>query len=74
MKIDFNDRGASGAVTLISTLFEFRQHNRIVDAVRMSTPDVAINRCGFFFMKTIISGPSNKALRVYKTAIREATR
>ncbi|KAF1368756.1 hypothetical protein [Yokenella regensburgei] len=74
MKIEFNDHGAWAAITLTSTVFEFRRHIRIVDTVRMCTPGVSVNRCGFFLMKTLISGPSNKALRAYKTAQREAKR
>ena len=32
MKIDFKDYGAVAAVTITSTIFEFRKHNRVVDA------------------------------------------
>lgn len=74
MKIEFNDHGAWGAITFTSTVFEFRRHVRVVDTVLMCTPGVIANRSGFFLMKTIISGPSNKAIRAYKTAQREAKR
>ncbi|SAQ09972.1 Uncharacterised protein [Raoultella planticola] len=38
MKIDFKDYGAVAAVTITSTIFEFRKHNRVVDATLLCTP------------------------------------
>ncbi|MEV9610303.1 hypothetical protein AB0254_13130 [Klebsiella pneumoniae] len=74
MKIDFKDYGAVAAVTITSTIFEFRIHNRIVDATLLCTPDVISERRGSFFMKTHISGKTRDALRAYKTALREMKR
>ncbi|MBJ8402386.1 MULTISPECIES: hypothetical protein [Citrobacter] len=74
MKIDFKDYGAVSAVTISSTIFEFRKHNRIVDAILLCTPGVVSERRGSFFMKTHVSGKTRDALRAYKTAVRESKR
>ncbi|MGY9164792.1 hypothetical protein ACTM8A_09990 [Citrobacter freundii] len=74
MKIDFNDYGAVASVTITSTVFEFRRHVRVVDTVLMCTQGVIAERCGFFLMKTVISGRSKEMLRANKTARREAAR
>lgn len=74
MKIDFKDYGAVAAVIITSTIFEFRKHNRVVDATLLYTPGVVRERRGSFFMKTHISGKTRDALRAYKTAVREAKR
>ncbi|HFI5586081.1 TPA: hypothetical protein ACGQTX_004678 [Raoultella ornithinolytica] len=74
MKIEFNDYGAVATVTITSTIFEFRKHNRIVDATLLCTPGVVSERRGNFFMKTHISGKTRDALRAYKTVQREAKR
>ncbi|HBM2887246.1 TPA: hypothetical protein LVL12_005357 [Klebsiella oxytoca] len=74
MKISFKDYGAVSAVTITSAIFEFRKHNRVVDAVLLCTPGVVSERRGSFFMKTQISGKTRDALRAYKTAQREAKR
>lgn len=74
MKIDFNDYGAVASVTISSTIFEFRKHNRVVDTTLFLVPGVVSERRGAFFMKTFISGKTRDALRAYKTAQREAKR
>lgn len=74
MKIDFKDYGAVAAVTITSTIFEFRKHNRVVDAALLCTPGVVGERRGSFFMKTKISGKTRDALRAYNTVQREAKR
>ncbi|KMK23127.1 hypothetical protein ABW11_21210 [Pluralibacter gergoviae] len=74
MKIDFNDYGSVASVTISSTIFEFRKHNRIVDTVLFLVPGVISERRGCFFMQTKISGKSRDALRAYKTAQQEAKR
>ena len=74
MKIDFKDYGAVAAVTITSTIFEFRKHNRVVDATLLCTPGVISERRGSFFMKTHISGKTRDALRAYKTALCEMKR
>ncbi len=43
MKIDFKDYGAVAAVTITSTIFEFRKHNRVVDATLLCTPASSAN-------------------------------
>lgn len=43
MKIDFKDYGAVAAVTITSTIFEFRKHNRVVDAALLCTPVWSVN-------------------------------
>lgn len=74
MKISFKDYGAVASVTITSTIFEFRKHNRVVDTVLFLVPGVVSERRGAFFMKTYISGKNRDALRAYKTAQREAKR
>lgn len=74
MKISFKDYGAVASVTITSTIFEFRKHNRVVDTVLFLVPGVISERRGAFFMKTYISGKNRDALRAYKTAQREAKR
>ncbi|HCL6021518.1 hypothetical protein [Citrobacter freundii] len=74
MKIDFNDYGAVASVTITSTIFEFRKHNRVVDTTLFLVPGVVSERRGAFFMKTFISGKTRDALRAYKTVHREVKR
>lgn len=72
MKIEYQDYGAVANIVITSTVFEFRKHNRTVDAVLFLTPEMCSNSSGFFIMKTVISGKAKHALRAYKTARREA--
>ncbi|WP_404653384.1 hypothetical protein [Raoultella terrigena] len=74
MKIEFNDQGTVSTVTVISTVFEFRRHNRVIDTVLLVTPEMASKSSGFFIMRTILSGKTKHALRAYKHLIREAKR
>ncbi|MEZ2404012.1 hypothetical protein ACBR19_20580 [Raoultella planticola] len=74
MKIDFNNYGPVAAVTISSTIFEFRKHNRIVDATLLCTPGVVSERRGSFFMRTHICGETRDAQMAYKNAMREAKR
>lgn len=74
MKIDFNDYGAVATVTITSTIFEFRKHNRVVDTTLLLVSSVISERRGSFFMKTRISGKTRDVLRAYKTALRESKR
>lgn len=71
MKIEICDKGSVATLTIISTVFEFRKHVRVVDTVLMCTPGVVASRRGFFLMKTVISGRSREMLRANKTAVRE---
>lgn len=74
MKIDFNNYGPVASVTITSTIFEFRKHNRVVDTTLFLVPGVVSERRGSFFMKTHISGETRDAQMAYKTAMREAKR
>ncbi|HCE8851048.1 TPA: hypothetical protein NHU67_001428 [Citrobacter freundii] len=74
MKIEYQDYGAVAKIVINSTVFEFRKHNRVVDATLLCTPGIVANRSGMFFMKTVLSGKSRDMLRAYKTIQREATR
>ena len=74
MIIEYQDYGAVANIVIISTVFEFRKHNRVVDTALFSTLGRVANRSGIFFMKTILSGKSRDMLRAYKTVQREATR
>ena len=74
MKIEYQDYGAVANIVITSTAFEFRKHNRVVDATLLCTPGIVANRSGMFFMKTVLSGKSRNMLRAYKTVSREATR
>lgn len=72
MKIEFNDQGTVSTVTVISTVFEFRRHNRVIDTALLVTPEMASKSSGFFIMRTILSGKTKHALQAYKHLIREA--
>ena len=74
MKIDFEDKGAVATITITSTVFEFRKHNRVVDVALLSTPGIVITRSGMFFMKSVLSGKSRDMLRANKTVHREVAR
>ncbi|ECA5314151.1 hypothetical protein A4K35_19235 [Salmonella enterica subsp. enterica serovar Potsdam] len=74
MKIEYQDYGAVANVVLTSTVFEFRKHNRIVDAALLCTPGIVAARSGVFFMRSVLSGKSRDMLRAYKTVQREARR
>lgn len=74
MNIDFEDKGAVATVTITSSVFEFRRHNRVVDTALFLTPGVIHSRSGFFLMKTVISGPTNKILRAHRIAQQEVSR
>ena len=74
MKIEYQDYGAVANIVITSTVYEFRKHNRVVDATLLCTPGIVANRSGMFFMKTVLSGKSRDMLRAYKTIQREVTR
>lgn len=73
MKIDYQDHGATASITLTSTVFEFRRHNRVVDTGLFLT-SVSARRSGLFFMKTVLSGRSAAVLKAYKVVLREMAR
>lgn len=71
MKFEFVDHGAVATLTITSSLFELRRHNRAVDAALLSA-DVVARTSGIFIRKTVISGPVTRGLRAYRAATREA--
>jgi hypothetical protein len=73
MKIEFWDFGAIATVTITSSIFEFRKHNRCIDSALFSA-DVRSSRSGIFLMKSVISGKTPAVMRVYKVALREEAR
>ncbi|HHB7631283.1 TPA: hypothetical protein ACN7L4_003964 [Klebsiella pneumoniae] len=74
MKIEFNDQGSDSVITLTSTVFEFRLHNRVVDTALFLAPSVRAKRSGFFVLKTVITGKTCHVLRAYKAIKAEASR
>ncbi|WP_326972563.1 hypothetical protein U0540_05560 [Citrobacter freundii] len=74
MKIQYQDYGAAANIVITSTVFEFRKHNRVVDAAMLCTPGIIATRSGVLFMKSVLSGKSRDMLRAYKTVLREAKR
>ena len=74
MKIEFNDQGSDSIITLTSTVFEFRLHNRVVDTALFLAPSVRAKRSGFFVLKTVITGKTSHVLRLYKAIKAEASR
>ncbi|HGN9432254.1 TPA: hypothetical protein ACWYF1_002984 [Citrobacter freundii] len=74
MKIQYQDYGAVANIVITSTVFEFRKHNRVVDATLLCTPGIIATRTGMFFMKTVLSGKSRDMLRAYRAIFREAAR
>ncbi|WP_129543406.1 hypothetical protein [Serratia sp. 1D1416] len=73
MKIDYQDHGATASITLTSTVFEFRRHNRVVDTALFLT-SVSARHSGVFIRKTVLSGRSAVALKAYKVVLREMAR
>ncbi|GKJ93512.1 hypothetical protein Q6277_22450 [Klebsiella quasipneumoniae] len=74
MKIEFNDQGSDSVITLTSTVFEFRLHNRVVDTALFLAPSVRAKRSGFFILKTVITGKTSHVLSAYKAIKAEASR
>lgn len=73
MRFGYQDFGAVASITITSTIFEFRKHNRVVDKVLLLV-DVSPHRTGSFFMKTVLSGRSVEVLRAHKVVVQEASR
>lgn len=74
MNINYEDKGVVAKITITSTVFEFRKHNRVVDVALLSTPGIVVQRSGMFFMKSVLSGKSRDMLRANKTVHREVAR
>ncbi|WP_354691058.1 hypothetical protein [Phytobacter sp. RSE-02] len=73
MNIDFQDKGAVATISITSSIFEYRRHTRIVDTVLFQT-GIINSRTGFFRMKTVISGPSQRMWMAFTIALHEASR
>lgn len=73
MKFDFRDHGATATLTITSSILEWRQHNRVVDAALLSA-DVRATTSGLFIRKTVINGLVNRGLRAYRAATSEASK
>ena len=74
MKIQFHVDGLDSTVTITSTVFEFRLHNRMVDTALFLFPSVRAKRSGFFILKTVITGRPSHVLRAYNAIKAEASR
>lgn len=74
MKFEYQDQGAVASLTITSTAFEFRRHNRAVDAALLSTSWLMAERRGCFFLRTKLSGKTPEVMRAYKVAAREVAR
>ncbi|KGA39562.1 hypothetical protein KU75_21885 [Pectobacterium odoriferum] len=73
MKFNYQDAGAVATLTITSSVFEFRKHNRIVDAALFSA-DVRAARSGVFLMKSVLSGKTPAVMRAYKAVTKELVR
>ena len=73
MKFEYKLSGVLASLTITSTVFEFRKHNRIVDSALLFA-DVRANRTGFFLLSSVIYGRTPAVMRAYKVAQREAAR
>lgn len=73
MKIDYFDSGAIAKITVISNLFQYKKHCRVVDAVLLKTNVTASTKYGLV-IRTIITGKSSRVLRAYKLAVVEANK
>ncbi len=49
MKIEFNDQGSVSVITVTSTVFEFRRHNRAIDVALFLTPEITSQSSGFHY-------------------------
>lgn len=74
MRIDYEDKGTVATMTITSTVFELRRHNRTVDKVLFQESGIIHTRSGLFRLNTVFSGASNRMLRAYKIALQEASR
>lgn len=74
MKFNYQDDGTVASLTITRTAFEFRTHNRAVDAVLLSTTNLITERKDYFFMKSVLSGRTPGVMKAYKAAMRETAR
>lgn len=73
MKIDYFYSGAIAKITVISNLFQYKKHCRVVDAVLLKTNVTASTKYGLV-IRTIITGKSSHVLRAYKLAVVEVNK
>lgn len=73
MKIDYQDHGMTASLTITSSVFEFRKHNRVVDTALFLT-SVTARHTGFFIMKSALTGKTPVVMRAYKVALQEMAR
>ncbi|QIP93103.1 hypothetical protein [Serratia fonticola] len=73
MKIDYQDHGATASLTITSSVFEFRKHNRVVDTALFLT-NVTAKHTGFFIMRSVLTGKTPVVMRAYKVALQEMAR
>lgn len=73
MKIDYQDQGVTASLTITSSVFEFRKHNRVVDTALWLT-SVKAKHTGFFIMRSVLTGKTPVVMRAYKVALQEMAR
>ncbi|MFV9079392.1 hypothetical protein [Serratia fonticola] len=73
MKIDYQDHGVTASLTITSSVFEFRKHNRVVDTALFLT-SVTAKHTGFFIMRSVLTGKTPVVMRAYKVALQEMAR
>lgn len=71
MKMEFNNLGKTATVTLTSTIFEFKKHNRLAEKVVAAYAPIKMARSGSFIMKTVITGSPLDAWLIKKSLDRE---
>lgn len=73
MKIDYQDHSVTASLTITSSVFEFRKHNRVVDTALFLT-NVTAKHTGFFIMRSVLTGKTPVVMRAYKVALQEMAR
>ncbi|HFE7543056.1 hypothetical protein ACQSFK_24355 [Salmonella enterica] len=56
MKIEYQDAGMEARLIITSTIFERRQHTRIVDGLLLSTTQLNVTDEGLWIRTTIFTG------------------
>lgn len=71
MKTEFNNLGKTATLTLTSTIFEFKKHNRLAEKAVTAIPSATMIRGGSFIMKTVITGKPLDTWLTHKSIERE---
>lgn len=71
MKTEFNNLGDKAELTLTSTIFEFKKHNRLAEKAVTAIPFATMIRGGSFIMKTVITGNPLDTLLTHMSLERE---